>query len=605
MDVDPGELRVRFRVFVVYYDVVDESHAPLPEDPGYFLSLLWENAHDGEISEFSPMMLITLGQVRDDAWLKAEAHRYVRRVERVETRNHPVERWDGQHDFYYLRGGGWKDEDLLVQADYDVEVTHARWLEGLRPGRTWATASMDRFADQVSEDEAPTVLDLRAPALTLKPFPDRDDDSGTPSDLAFSDDGRYLAVTSQACALTVFRTGDWSVHAHVADSPLWGQDVMWVPGTHLLTMRPNEDTELPTAAYDVDTGEEVEIPPQEYRPNPSATVSGGNRRAIHPDRRHSVALGRRTGPGFGDEQWLELRRVADGALLMRCRSGGAYVGPTSWSPDGSLFAASVTTGGLGYGGAFHIYRPGPAVAPAEEPDAASVGLEELLAGLYTETAKVALFDGLIAREPDPHVAARLCGRKAEVLVGGYGDRARAAEAYQRAVELGNDDTAMRSALKLGLLLRRLQDHDGAVEAARTARRLAEAGAEREFRTHAALLLGDALKARGGDGDYPAACDALQEGLDLGGEQGRNRALIMGHLGELHYWQGSREGARAWYERMLPLTEDPELVAEGSYRLGEYAAADGDRERAAEHLRRAAGTGYPGFSEQAAELLERL
>jgi hypothetical protein len=55
----------------------------------------------------------------------------------------------------------------------------------------------------------------------------------------------------------------------------------------------------------------------------------------------------------------------------------------------------------------------------------------------------------------------------------------------------------------------------------------------------------------------------------------------------------------------PLTEDPESVAEGSCRLGEYAVEDGDRERAAEHLGRAVGTGYPGSSEQAAELVERL
>lgn len=122
-------------------------------------------------------------------------------------------------------------------------------------------------SDQVLADDAPTVLDLREPAVTLDLFPGEATDDGTPSDVVFSDDGQYLAVTSQACELVVLRTEDWSEHTRVRDSALWGQDIQWVPGTHQITKRVIEgggleDDDAPTRAHDVDTGTEVNVPPQ-------------------------------------------------------------------------------------------------------------------------------------------------------------------------------------------------------------------------------------------------------------------------------------------------------------------------------------------------------
>jgi len=345
LDVVPGESRARFRVFVVYYDTEDRSHAPLPDDPSFFFRALWEAAQDRPATSSPSMRAIDLDEAGDPWWIAANSHRYVRRTTRIAARNHPVadDGWARLHDFYYERDGRWRDEDLLVQADYDVEVTDPRWLEPLSPGYSWATASYAVESDQVLADDAPTVLDLREPAVTLRPFPDEETDEGTPSDVAFSDDGAFLAVTSQACELVVFRTGDWGEHTRVAWSSLWGQDIRWVPGTHQVTGRGDGATR----AYDVDSDTEVDVRGRlPEAPDRTDTIS-------RPDGNHVVA---------GEQGRLDLVRVSDNALLMRGRTGGRYLGGLSWSPDGDLFAASVITGYDGYGGYVRIYRAAPPVA---------------------------------------------------------------------------------------------------------------------------------------------------------------------------------------------------------------------------------------------------
>lgn len=269
LDVAPDELRARLRVFVVYYDTHDRSHAPIPDDPSFFFQILWEAARNQPITSLHPLRMVGTDEIRDPEWVAAHSHRYVRRIQQVALRNHPVadDGWARLHDFYHERNGKWRDEDLLVQADYDVKVTDPRWLESLSPGDSWATTSYPMESDQVLADDAPAVLDLREPAVTLGLFPGGETDDGTPSDLVFSDDGQYLAVTSQACELVVLHTDDWSEHARIKDSSLWGQDIQWVPGTHQITMRViegggEEDDNAPTRAYDIDAGTEVDVPPQ-------------------------------------------------------------------------------------------------------------------------------------------------------------------------------------------------------------------------------------------------------------------------------------------------------------------------------------------------------
>ncbi|MER7790029.1 WD40 repeat domain-containing protein [Streptomyces sp. NPDC097640] len=771
LDVAPEASRVRFRVFVVYYDTQSRTHAPLPDDPSFFFSLLWEATNRLPLTSFHPLRMVGVDEVLDSEWVADHTHRYVRRVERIATRNHPVAEadWQRLHDFYYERDGRWKDEDLLAQADYDVEVTDARWLGSLSVGHGWASTFYAITADQVLEEDAPTVLDLRRPAVALDPFPGADGDEGTPSDLAFSDDGRYLAVTSEACELVVFRTDDWSEHVRVPDSPLWGQDIQWVPGTHRLTKRVRwgggaDDASAATRAYDVDSGAEVDVPPQpredrsrtgRYRADTGfgryradggyggftgygawvdvLCASGASPRRLHlprgkaragsvsftgdetrmfvgqgsdvhildpgsgsvlrtlagirsdavvrPDGAYLVAGGGK-GPSadeFEGDERIDLWRVSDGALLMRCRTGGDSLPAMAWSPDGSMLAVSVITGSQGYGGEFRIYRAGAPVEPPEEP---RLTLEELrkLAEDARDKDALFLYDRLIEREEDPAAVGRAYRKKADLLRERGRDLRGAAEAYRRAIETGGATNAMRAAYNLASVLVTLNDFDGAVEAARSAHRIAAARDldQKKNRTTLAemvLHLGDTLRTRGGDGDNEEARAAYLQALDLGvkktawatlglgwtalnlgeeetaethllravelaGSELTTRgyaAMLLGHiakgrrdlpaalkwyqkalkadslhrpratgqLGELHYWLGKRDGARTWYERMLKAAREPELIAEGAFRLGEMAVEDGDRERAIEFLERGAATGSGTFAERARELLSGL
>ncbi|GAA3753862.1 hypothetical protein GCM10022225_43270 [Plantactinospora mayteni] len=765
LDVAPDELRVSFRVFVVYYDTGGKTHAPIPDDPSFFLHELWGAQRFEPVTTPHPLRMVSVKQILDEDWSAANAHRYVRRVDRVATRNHPVadDDWAHLHDFYYERAGGWSDEDLLVQADFDVWVTDPRWLETLTPGRSWATTSYPIITDQVLEADAPTVLDLREPALTLNPFPGGSGDAGTPSDVAFSDDGRYLAVTSQACELVVFRTDDWTEHVRIPDSELWGQDIQWVPGTHQLTKRLVEGgDEAPTRAYDVDTGTEVDVAPQprmfrsrtgRYRADSGfgrhradggyggftgygawvdvltssgesrllhlprgkkyvgsvsfsaderrmfvgqgkdvhvldpedgrllATVSGLRPGAIvRPDGAYLAAVGRSSSfPDNPEDKLIDLWRVSDGALLMSCRSGGGYVTPT-WSPDGSTLATSVVTGSQGYGGEIRVYRAGPPVEPPEEVHLTADKLRALIKSGDIKDEPY-LHYMLIEREQDPVVRGRSRG-KAGVRRKRRDGLWEAAEAYRKAVEIGGTtDAALHASRELASLLLELNDPEGAVAAARTAHSIA-ASRDLDDRKNSkalaeiAVRLGDALRTRDAEeDDQEQARAAYQQAIDLGAKRVGQATLGLGwtaynlgeddvaeahlqravgmlanepgaeataamllggiakrrrdlpsaltwyqrgakadsiqqplaaaHLGELHYWLGDHEGTRTWYQRALKFAYDPAVIAEATFRLGELAAEDGDREAAAEFLRQAAATGHEGFAERAEELLSRL
>ncbi|RSN62252.1 hypothetical protein [Actinomadura sp. WAC 06369] len=747
LDVVPGEARVRFRVFVVYYDVACKDHAPLPgDDAGFFFRLLWEAAHDRPILRWDALQAVPLDDFLEPEWVDANAHRYVRRVDRVAVRNHPVadDYWDGLHDFYYERDGGWSNEDGLVQADYDVRVADAAWLEPLEPGHSWGTTVYVSHADDVPDPEAPALVDLRAASRVLDPFPGADTDAATPSDLVFSDDGTYLAVTSQDCELVVYRTADWTEHARLPhDGHLpWGQDVQWVPGTHLLTMRVIERSSAPpTRAYDVDAGALVDIPeqpgearsrtgryrvdyeggrsgavrfaadgdtPERLMPVPGrsaggasftadetrmfvygsagllvldpsdgrhlATLTGVGAGVVRPD---GSCLAGMTGGADGGPQHIGLWSAEDGRPLMRCRPKGHHgVSTLAWSPDGRVLAAALVQSRHGYGGEVHLFAPGDPLTVPEAGEPSEDVLRERLDRAHVPEDIIFLTGLLADRADDPEHRARTWRATAKRLADRAEPPAAAlAEAHRRALEHGGGPAAVADGVSLSYLLYEQGDMHGAVEAARDAhRRAAELGDDvpEGLRYTAAVRLADMTRTRGADGDLDEAEAAYRACLDLRPDDpwtllglgwvaagrgdddaarphllravdagdpktegyaamllaapakqardvteahrwyeralaadDRHAPLATGHLGELHYWVGDRDGARHWYERMLEVTDLPDLVAEACCRLGEMAAEDGAAARAAEHLERAAATGDPAFAGKARELLDRL
>jgi hypothetical protein len=247
LDVDRDDLRVRLKVFAVYYDTDSMSFPGVPET-GLLFFALWERAP-----------LVELDHLLDFEWVDANARRFVSRVELVASANHPPTdgHWERLDDFYYLRDGGWKDEDLLIQFEYDVWVTDPRWLEPLKPGDAWQTAAFPLTADTWTAEDAPHLPDFERPAtvLTVDSF----------SSLAFSDDGRYLAVCNPKGQVGVYDTTDWS---QVGQAPA-GDDwylprLMWVPGEHVVTVKshPEYVSPRPQWAFNVITGTEVDAPVQ-------------------------------------------------------------------------------------------------------------------------------------------------------------------------------------------------------------------------------------------------------------------------------------------------------------------------------------------------------
>ncbi|WP_203858596.1 WD40 repeat domain-containing protein [Plantactinospora mayteni] len=295
LSVDPEELRIRFKVFVVYYDTAYRSHESAPDDVGFFFHLLWQQAiEQPEDSRAASLArLVDMDHALDFEWVDANARRFVSRVERVAAANHPPteEQWERLHDFYYEDDGGWKDEDLLVQFEYDVWVTDQRWLEPLRAGDAWGTTGFPVNADTWTAEESSHIPDLSNPAQVLHPFRTATGDLSYDhiSSLAFSDDGRYLATCSDQNRVWVHDTADWTELLHTSAGEEWiVPQVMWVPGEHIVTVKTlpddNEFGVQPQWAFDVDARTEVEAPFQAglrrshdgaYRIGPNGAGEGG------------------------------------------------------------------------------------------------------------------------------------------------------------------------------------------------------------------------------------------------------------------------------------------------------------------------------------------
>ncbi|MGW5642102.1 WD40 repeat domain-containing protein [Saccharopolyspora sp. NPDC003752] len=250
LDVDLDRREVRFRVFVVYYETSGRSYlAPPVRDPGFFLGLLWESGRWGHpIGE-----VVESARILDRAWVAEHARWFVSHVERTSVANDPPSEdgWGRLKDFYYERGGQWADEEWLTQADYVVRVTDLAWIQHLEAGAAWGSTQLPINADSLRPEDVPLVPNVHDP-LVLRPF-----GALTSTQLAFSDDGRFLAVAGWDAEIVVYDCGDWSEHRRFTAEQ--GR-LMWAPGRHVVALTNSLSSPPTQTAYDVDTGVVVEVP---------------------------------------------------------------------------------------------------------------------------------------------------------------------------------------------------------------------------------------------------------------------------------------------------------------------------------------------------------
>jgi hypothetical protein len=235
----PEERRVRLRVFVVYYEANIQSHQELPDDASFFFRAVADRALDKR----GPLSGLSVEQYCDETWVNANAWRWIDRFERVATRNHPVatEAWEHIHDFYYERYGRWKDEDTLVQADYDVWFIDGAISQYFTLGEAWGTTAYPTQADRLTPEDLPRIPDVRNAVETLTPFADATGSASTPTGLAFSPDGKRLAITNEESGIAVYTVGDWSEllrsdevkESLIAGRPTWASnDVVVIDSPH-------------------------------------------------------------------------------------------------------------------------------------------------------------------------------------------------------------------------------------------------------------------------------------------------------------------------------------------------------------------------------------
>lgn len=157
----PERREARLRVFVLIYD--NGYHDPLPDDPSFFLRALHDDAEGHPLGE-----RVTVDQILDEDWVDAETWRFIESAELRASRNDPLspQAWaELPRSFPRNQGEGcFADEDLMVQGDFDVRVTDARWLAHLDLGTCWETAAYPTESHPRPEDTPPVVAEDTEPS---------------------------------------------------------------------------------------------------------------------------------------------------------------------------------------------------------------------------------------------------------------------------------------------------------------------------------------------------------------------------------------------------------------------------------------------------------
>ncbi len=181
----PEALRVRIRVFVVYYDTAGGYHEPIPYDRSFFLRAFAGFDVFGDD--------VTNDQWLSEAWVERNAFRFVTRFEELSTKNVPVTDYSELHDFFYERDGKWVDEDKLVQADFDVWLTKQSHVEAVPDDLSRGTTAYVTRSDTLEPDDHATCP-VFSDHMTFTPFPNATQEASTANRMVFSPDGETLLV---------------------------------------------------------------------------------------------------------------------------------------------------------------------------------------------------------------------------------------------------------------------------------------------------------------------------------------------------------------------------------------------------------------------------
>ena len=438
LDVDPEDARFRVRVFVVYYDTHHKFHQPVPDDRSFFVRVLCDkDALGDDISDDDKY---------SEGYINRCAFRYIERFAELERRNFPLPTYEGMSDFYYERSGAWQDEEMLVQADYDVWVTDPAYLEALSVGDSWGTTSYQTRSDDLGWADYARVPDFNDEQEVFTPFPERDDlDETVVGRMVFSADGKHLLVNHAEGGWRVFATADWSLVAEEMDVGTWGHDpgwtrdgrVAWHEGGAYVALDIHTGERRPLATFGNQSGasgsrllstdcetEEISIfdadglvlhsivRPYEMLAYAAFDAAGGlcacalegqslklidlgtgasrligegrfNSVSMSPDGRHILAS------TYSD---VRVIRVEDGAVIRQLQPHQRCIPTaTAWSPDGRLAATSMTDA-QGARSTVVIHRIGQAIidaaaAPVAPPPRVEKDITDLARLYVSQTAR--------------------------------------------------------------------------------------------------------------------------------------------------------------------------------------------------------------------------
>ncbi|KDO22441.1 hypothetical protein SPRG_12722 [Saprolegnia parasitica CBS 223.65] len=170
--VHRGKCIVVFRVYSVYYDgghtvPSDASFFVLLLDDGRFLfpSYATVGPNRGFSSANEHFAIASNGQALDHAWMTANAHTFVKRVEQTAYAPATLKK---NAAFVY---SGFKKERQLEQGVYEVEYTDPKWIEHFEVGHVWQTCCFDMLHCMPIDTSQLEPVTTPKPTRAISPSP--------------------------------------------------------------------------------------------------------------------------------------------------------------------------------------------------------------------------------------------------------------------------------------------------------------------------------------------------------------------------------------------------------------------------------------------------